>query len=365
MKPRTLIALVIMTYCLAPTAEATVRRVKTDATGTPHDGSTWNQAYTDLQSAITDSSAGDEVWVAYMSATPYTPGTSVSDTFSLKNGVAVYGGFVGNESTLNDRDYQANETILSGEIGAAGSSDNCNHVVTANGTSSTLTRLDGFTIRDGYGSNSPSNTSRLGAGIFITGNTSSPQVVNCTFEDNQATLSSVGQGGGAAVRTDSGQPVFQDCTFRDNSATNQGGAIAVSGESPTSIRIEGCTFEGNMTTATSGTTAFYGGGAVYVDPGSTGGAFSLQITDCIFRNNETSFVGGGAVGVRGARGTMTIRGCLFEENVSNNHPGGGLFVASGADPLIVNCVFLRNQSVGSAGTGGGGEMPGSRRAGRV
>ncbi|MFF5993837.1 S-layer homology domain-containing protein [Lysinibacillus sp. KU-BSD001] len=38
----------------------------------------------------------------------------------MKNGVAIYGGFNGIETTLAERDYKANETILSGDIGANG-----------------------------------------------------------------------------------------------------------------------------------------------------------------------------------------------------------------------------------------------------
>ena len=59
-----------------------------------------------------------------MAAGTYTPGSERVDSFALKNGVEVYGGFAGvadeapGSFDLADRDFVANETILSGEIGA-------------------------------------------------------------------------------------------------------------------------------------------------------------------------------------------------------------------------------------------------------
>jgi len=51
----------------------------------------------------------------------------------MKNGVAIYGGFSGNETSFNQRtNYNyglENETILSGDIGTPGNfSDDCYHI---------------------------------------------------------------------------------------------------------------------------------------------------------------------------------------------------------------------------------------------
>ena len=54
------------------------------------DGSSWAEAFTDLQDALAIAEAGDEIWVANG---VYTPGMSVNNSFSLKDGVALYGGF--------------------------------------------------------------------------------------------------------------------------------------------------------------------------------------------------------------------------------------------------------------------------------
>src|SRR5215204_2125196 len=52
-------------------------------------GSAWNHATT-LQHALATATSGDEIWVE---TGIYTPGVTVSDTFSLKAGVGLYGGF--------------------------------------------------------------------------------------------------------------------------------------------------------------------------------------------------------------------------------------------------------------------------------
>ncbi len=204
-------------FLTSQSAQAAVRRVKPDAPDTPHDGSTWARAYLDLQDALTAASADDEIWVAKATYKPsvqttYNDPRSVS--FSLKNGVAIYGGFAGTESTRNERNIQANETILSGDlIGDDGSpftyrSDNCYHVVTAD--SSVLfppTVLDGFTIRSGYADAYP----LVGGGVLIKGGTSYPRIENCLITDNSKTSA----GGGLGSFTSFGHPVIQNCHFHN------------------------------------------------------------------------------------------------------------------------------------------------------
>ena len=83
-------------------------------------------------------------------STSATATTTRSFSFALKNGVGIYGGFLGNEASRGDRNPVANVTILSGDIGVGGnSSDNCYHVVTADATVTASAILDGFTITGG------------------------------------------------------------------------------------------------------------------------------------------------------------------------------------------------------------------------
>jgi hypothetical protein len=68
-----------------------------------------------LQDALTNAVAGQQIWVAQGVYKP-TLGVSRSESFFLKHDVPVYGGFVGNETSIDQRDYQVNFTYLSGNI---------------------------------------------------------------------------------------------------------------------------------------------------------------------------------------------------------------------------------------------------------
>ncbi|MHC4621986.1 MAG: right-handed parallel beta-helix repeat-containing protein, partial [Planctomycetota bacterium] len=86
-----------------------------DANATGYNkGISWEHAYTDLQSALnrTRTSGDSQIWVA---AATYKPGTSIDDTFELVDGAPLYGGFDASETSLDQRDWLKNETILSGD----------------------------------------------------------------------------------------------------------------------------------------------------------------------------------------------------------------------------------------------------------
>lgn len=90
-------------------------------------GTTWADAYPNLQDALAQATAGDEIWVA---TGVYIPGATVSDTFALVPGAAVYGGFVGGETERGQRDWEANPTVLSGDIGGDDTTDPHGVVIT-------------------------------------------------------------------------------------------------------------------------------------------------------------------------------------------------------------------------------------------
>jgi len=77
-------------------------------------GSSWGSAFQSVQAAVNAASAGDEIWVA---AGTYHE-TAVSNThILLKDGVSLYGGFAGNESTRDQRNPTAHVTDLVGDQG--------------------------------------------------------------------------------------------------------------------------------------------------------------------------------------------------------------------------------------------------------
>ena len=127
--------------------------------------------------------SGDELWIAAGTYKPAGLGGSRLDTFLLKHGVAMYGGFVGSETQRAARDPAKNLTILTGDLNEddgpdfQNTDDNSYHVVTATGVMSS-TVLDGFVIKSGNGNGAGDR--RWGAGLMIVGG--SPSVTNCLLQ---------------------------------------------------------------------------------------------------------------------------------------------------------------------------------------
>ncbi len=120
---------------------AAALRVDADAHGSG-DGTSWEDAFPSLADALAAAGDGWEVWVAAGTYRP-TEGTARAVPFVVPAGVSVYGGFAGTEETRTARDWTANETVLSGEIGDPETkADNSAVLVVGNRDAV----LDGFTI---------------------------------------------------------------------------------------------------------------------------------------------------------------------------------------------------------------------------
>ena len=203
------------------------------ATGT-HDGTTWTNAFADLPAALAAAASGDEIWVREGTYAP-TAAADRTKSFALKNGVGIYGGFAGAETLRAQRDPATHATILSGEIGAAGSADNSYHVVTSDVGVTASAVLDGFTI---VGGNATSGAAvPRGGGILVADG--SPTFANLTISQNHAD----DRGGG--MRIEAGAPTVASCRFLSNSSGVAGGGL--SSASATSIPLTGSTFQGNTT----------------------------------------------------------------------------------------------------------------------
>ena len=148
--------------------------VDIDATGGANNGTSWTDAFTDLQSGINAAASGIEVWVAEGT---YLPGTARGDSFLPKNGVRVFGGFAAGETIRQQRDWNAHPTILSGDIPG----DNCYHVVRAEG-SNTTAMLNGVTITNGLANGGGLNDH--GGGVRAHGG--GVTLANATLSNNQA-----------------------------------------------------------------------------------------------------------------------------------------------------------------------------------
>ena len=292
--------------------------VRASATGI-NTGLSWTDAFTDLQSALSYpcSQSLTEIWVAGGVYKP-TSTTARTASFALKNGVAIFGGFVGNETQLSQRPLinplagQPSSTTLSGEIGNPNSTtDNSFHVMNNPSGLNSTARLDGVVITGGFANGSfPDN----GGGAIYNLN-SSPSLTNCSFQSNTATSN-----GGAILNSGSSSPSLTNCSFLNNTAGNNGGAIN-SGGSPS---LTNCSFQSN-TAATSG-------GAIY----NFGGNPSL--TNCSFRNNQANSNGGAVANDNGS--TPSLTNCSFQSNTAIGL--GGAIRNFSSNPSLTNCVLFGN-----------------------
>jgi hypothetical protein len=317
----------------------TIRYVKPDGSG---DGNSWATASANLQAIINASSAGDQVWVA---AGTYKPGGNTNNdrtiSFNMKDGVAIYGGFAGTESALNERPtsitVSPSSSILSGDLGTPGEiTDNSEHVIVNTNLTSTAI-LDGFVVTAAI-------LPRLATGGGMRNVNSSPTVRNCYFTNHTETPGfDGGYAGGGGIYNDAGSNALViNCTFDNNKLWYGTGVMSES----VSLTLVNCTFTNN----TGGTSGAVIGKAV-------------TMTNCVFSNNySSSGSGGGGSSGGGARvgDGSYVANCLFSSNTVLGY-GGGLSVGDNA--MIVNCVFRGNKATGFGGAGNSAGYGGAVSAG--
>jgi hypothetical protein len=308
-------------------------------------GTSWSGAFATLQAALDAATSNDQIWVAegtYLPSEPLDAGDPRTATFEITgalDGLQIYGGFDGTETTRSERDPASNETILSGDIGTTGdTADNAYHVLVFNGGNriganstdniTTDTVLDGLTITGGNAANSFPNNA--GGGLYCdgvgSGNACSPSLTGLTFTDNSA-------GTGGAIYNEgfnngASSPVITNATFTGNTADFNGGAIYNNGASGTSSPvITNTTFTGNI--------ADLNGGAI----GNNGivGTSSPQIMNTILWGNTATNDGDE---IYNDDATPTLAHTLIEGGVNGAGVRGGANTDGGnnldADPLFVD-----------------------------
>jgi hypothetical protein len=306
-------------------------------------GMTWATAIRGLQAGIDAGQlSGCEVWVKRGSYVAYS--SSTLDTFQLRPGVAVYGGFAGTETRRDARNSTANVTILEGQNG----SNFVEHVVT--GADGAI--LDGFTVQHGRSLNCATGHLCGGAGFIQTGS-GTVTLSNIRFFDNQVRLTPDCASGGAIIIFNyvGTRLIVEDSTFEQNRSGASGGAIALLGSNH-ALEVRRSTFRNNSAYCDMDTR----GGAI-----SVGNALSVLIEDSTFSSNAASGTTtyghpqGGAVHV--ARGLVTVRRSSFVSNgASPRGRGGALYITPAAGSIIESSLFRGNSAAPSGpgwGDGGG------------
>lgn len=332
MSPQISVALFLLLGLLAPGGSAQVLFVDGTASGAG-DGSSWADAFPSLGDALAAAGPGAQVWIAEGTYLPPPPGSADprEATFALPDGVALFGGFAGGETSLAQRDPAAHPSVLSGDIGVPGvGDDNSYHVVTATAVSA---RLDGLVVRGGRAAGHPQDLVVDGGGLYgalgpLAGELT---LVGCTFTDNLAA-----RHGGAIALSSAEKVLLAGCTFEDNEAGWWGGAVLISGAGSADLQL--CTFRDNRTTD-----PLQGkGGAVFLATGTFGGSPSL-IEGCTFEDNVSGI--GGAVC---AGNSLRITDSRFVGNEAS-FQGGGLGLAGFIEVSVSGCLFLGNAAAGSGG----------------
>ena len=269
------------------------------------DGSSWANAYADVQTAIdaAESAGGGEVWIAKGT---YKHGSAMT----MKNSVAIYGGFAGTE-TSKDQRVAGNNTILDGE----GKYRIFYNKYTEENPLTNSAKLDNVTIQNAYGPGmrndyaSPeitnctfSNNSASDGGGMYNYRSSSPTLTNCTFSGNRASGSSYGYGGGMYNYQSS--PELINCTFSNNSASSSGGGMSNYGFAGTcSPTLTNCTFSNNS--ASDGVGMFNN----YSSP---------TLTNCILWDNTVSS-SGKEIYSSDTNCKLTIDTCIIKGGYSSNY----------------------------------------------
>lgn len=285
-------------------------------------GSSWANAAagSNLQTIIDNAATNDQVWV--MCGTYFTTTTNDrNSSFHMRSGVAIYGSFAGTETLLSQRALACGPcSTLSGEIGAAGNSDNSYHVVSNSTGVNNTAILDGFIVEGGNDDRNPTGNEGLGGGIFNNGeynsNNCSPTIRNCLIRNNAAQFGAgifnSGHSGGTA------SPVIENCIIAGNTAYLGGGGIDNFGLAGTaSPTLTNCLVVNN--------TALDRAGGMYCWGGNNGNANPV-IMNCVFANNA-AIDGGGLVSDR------------------ENAPPGSY--SGNSNPVIINSIFRGNSASGT------------------
>lgn len=336
-----------------------IRYVKPTATGTG-DGSSWDNASGNIQNMIDElannaNGQAGEVWVAAGTYTPQSQlisGTAYSASFRMRDGISVYGGFAGGETSKLERvkgtmpwDF-TKETILQAAYYDHNDfswtsnkwtlTSDSRHVVwfapmSGQSAFTNVTTLDGVTIQGGYaqgGTGMDDFMTDRGAGVYMDG--ANACLSNCIVKENYAT----GNGGGVYLKNGR----VQTSLIYNNNADADGGAVYVENR-------------GLVHRSMLANNSALNGAGVYlhnVTETSEDHPEYLILSTCVVSNNTVR--GNGAVycdkgGVL-MQNTITNNNCVTATDATDTNASqtGGIYVDEYA--LVVNSVLWNNKMNG-------------------
>lgn len=348
-------------------------------------GESWNSPMSELAEALyfakqlndAAPSTVRQIWVASGKYRPMYRADNYSNAdpddrdnaFVLQNGVSLYGGFAGFESSVNTRQYlplatgsSGGEALLTGKIGIEeDESDNLYHIIVASGiTASSNTVVDGFIIRDSY----TDGTGELvcngnaikrynGGGVYnknseyelrnslieynyVTGNGAGVYNENCLsgMVINSSQISNNAAVKGAGVANIYGAPVIKATAIKNNTATADGGGV-YNESSATVLRDLSSLVEN---TALSG-----------------GGMYNVFSTTLLYNVSITANTADYGAGVYSAVSNATNFDRVRIKDNEANHEGGALYIEGDSSATVhgvdsfTNCLVIGNTAAEKGG----------------
>ncbi|MFT3910112.1 MAG: T9SS type A sorting domain-containing protein [Ferruginibacter sp.] len=279
----------LMTWLFATCVKAQTNVYVDVAAAGSNDGTSWSNAYTDLNTALVTANAGTGQYNLYVAQGSYVPtsatllaspniatGTfqSGDKSFTIKRaGIYLYGGYSSGGAARN---VKTNTTT----INASG----CFHGMIITGANSATDSIvvDGFNISSGNASGTGSTNLVIGGATIFKS-----------------------QGGGVNINSNTAKIAFRSVNFISN----------------------GATYGGGIYTATS----------------------DLYFLNCVFQLNTANTGNGGAMNI--ASGSTNFVQCVLFANTATNYfqaSAGGLFMGGAANATILNSTIALNTAPGTA-----------------
>jgi len=327
-----------------------------------NDGSSWENAYTDLNNALISTTASD-IWIA--KATYFPPMQGDFRYFEISVAHNLYGGFSGTETSIDQRDIEANPTIIMGDINGDDDSndntlnrtDNALHLLSITAIDGTVV-IDGISFQNGSALIDPMDDISFnirGAGIY---SLATLDIDNCSFSHHH------GEGGSSIYLSGEGSnSTIDNSLFNNNSSTSQAAGILV--DELNNVEINSCAFNNNLTNRgavyarnsvnTTIRKCSFDSNEAITDAWCAGvfcfGSYDSKIDSCEFKNltaaNATAMYidarGLVNLGVRAA----DVSNCSFD-NINSTGFGGGVR-AWMCDYVMDNCSFT-NCIAGNTGS---------------
>ena len=336
--------------------------VDANATGN-NNGSSWANAYTSLQTALS-AGANKDIWLKSGTYKPHL--TNRGAYFTVLAGSKLYGGFDGTESELSDRVLGMNETILSGDL-FSNDDNNITYVNTTRDDNSYTVlyllgddvEINGLTITAGHanGGVGSATEARYGGGIYKNPTTRNITITNCKLIRNFSKEAGGAISAGFSATGSTGTFTMNNCVFSENLSAIGGVLYAAnSGTSALTFSISNSIFSKNKALDTNAAATGYAGSSMWLRSYGSTASIMSNFTNCTFVDNLDSGTASGMSNTNrttltltkntGANHTSTISNCIFWNNKAASgataRPVGGFIESMISSATIKNSIDETN-----------------------